>query len=145
MRSCDRCFGSGFSDLIKVFYNEELEQLLFSYPSPSSNNLPLLDWAMTSASIPSSPPALVVLSPSPSESPTLDKIPNAAMAFYSFIEGEYNPRLFVPDPYHYFLKDHPSSSTKSKRKTVRQVSNKRISQHYFLCPHRLDRWAITSL
>ncbi|MBW0534915.1 hypothetical protein O181_074630 [Austropuccinia psidii MF-1] len=100
---------------------------------------------MTSASIPSSPPALAVLSPSPSESPTLYKILNSAMAFYFFIEGEYNPRLFVPDPYHYFLKDHPSSSTKSKKKTVCWVSNQSTSQHYFLFLHRLDGRAITSL
>ncbi|MBW0570184.1 hypothetical protein O181_109899 [Austropuccinia psidii MF-1] len=88
--------------------------MIFSDPSPPSRNTSLLDWALALARDPSSPPSLATLSKALSPSPSSEGVPEAAMAFYAFIEGKYDPRLFVPDPLRYFLGDNTSSNDSIK-------------------------------
>ncbi|MBW0568040.1 hypothetical protein O181_107755 [Austropuccinia psidii MF-1] len=98
MSSGYRCYGSCFKDFINAFPAEEVEQMIFGDPSPASQNASLLDWALDSTRDPSSPPALASFlhNSSPSYS---EEIPESAMAFYAFIEGDYDPCLFVEDPF----------------------------------------------
>ncbi|MBW0576045.1 hypothetical protein O181_115760 [Austropuccinia psidii MF-1] len=103
MSSWNRHYGSGYSDFIKVFSNKELEELLFGYPSSPSESRGFQDWATKPHSIPASPPALATLSRVPSPLPSSEDIPEATLAFYAFIEGKYDRRLFVLDPQSYFL------------------------------------------
>ncbi|MBW0581513.1 hypothetical protein O181_121228 [Austropuccinia psidii MF-1] len=104
----------------------------------------MLDWAMTSPSAPPSPPAMAGFSQTPTDSLNTEMVPDAAQKFYAFLEGQYDPRLFVPDPVGYFLKDHPSLFISSKKRRVRRVSRKKASLSYCLRPRRLDGRAITS-
>ncbi|MBW0562693.1 hypothetical protein O181_102408 [Austropuccinia psidii MF-1] len=96
-------YGFGYSDSVKVFSDEELEELLFGYPSSPSESRGFWDWASKPHSTPASPPALATLSRVPSPLPSSKDIPEPALAFYAFIEGKYDPCLFVPDPLSYFL------------------------------------------
>ncbi|MBW0563439.1 hypothetical protein O181_103154 [Austropuccinia psidii MF-1] len=126
-QSC--CYGSGLSDLIKVFTNEELEQFLFGSCSSSSPTVSFLDWAITSASAPPSPPALANFSQASSDLLDTELVPDAAQTFYAFIEGKYDPCLFVEDPFSFFVnaKDFPSIKPKRCRR-------KRRTHSYFLRP-----------
>ncbi|MBW0573442.1 hypothetical protein O181_113157 [Austropuccinia psidii MF-1] len=81
---------------------------------------------MTSPSAPSSPPALAGFSLTPTDLLNTEMVPDAAQTFYAFIEGQYDPHLFVPDPIGYFLKDHPSSFITSKKRRVHWVSKKSL-------------------
>ncbi|MBW0557346.1 hypothetical protein O181_097061 [Austropuccinia psidii MF-1] len=103
MSSTGHFYGSGYSNLISSFSPEELEELLFAYPSSPLKNMGIWSWANDFTSMPSSPPALATLSRSLSPEPSSEGVPEAATAFYAFIKGEYDPRLFVPDPLSYFL------------------------------------------
>ncbi|MBW0582945.1 hypothetical protein O181_122660 [Austropuccinia psidii MF-1] len=114
MSAQSRCYGSGFSDLIKVFTNEELGQFLFGSCSSSSPTVSLLDWAMTSASAPPSPPALANFSQASSDLLDTELVPDAAQTFYAFIEGQYDPCLFVEDPFSFFVNEKDSPSIKPK-------------------------------
>ncbi|MBW0577125.1 hypothetical protein O181_116840 [Austropuccinia psidii MF-1] len=129
MSAQSRFYGSGFSDLIKVFTNEELEQFLFGSCSSSSPTVSLLDWAMTSASAPPSPPALANFSQASSDLLDTELVPDAAQTFYAFIEGQYDPRLFVEDPFSFFVNEKDSPSIKPKR-----CRRKRRTHSYFLRP-----------
>ncbi|MBW0575687.1 hypothetical protein O181_115402 [Austropuccinia psidii MF-1] len=95
MSSSNRCYGSCFEDFINAFPTEEVERMIFGDPSPTSRNASLLDWALASTRDPSSPPALASFSRDPSPAFS-EGVPESAMAFYAFIEGKYDPRLFVP-------------------------------------------------
>ncbi|MBW0568384.1 hypothetical protein O181_108099 [Austropuccinia psidii MF-1] len=97
MSSTGRFYGSGYSDLIRVFTDEELEQFLFG--SPPFPSVSLLDWALSSPSALPSPPALANLSQASSDLLDTELVPDAAQTFYAFIAGKYDPRLFVEDPF----------------------------------------------
>ncbi|MBW0568946.1 hypothetical protein O181_108661 [Austropuccinia psidii MF-1] len=102
-------YGYGYSDLINAFCTEELEKLLFGYSSHPSNCTAFWDWVNAPSSTPPSPPALVTISTVSSPSSSLEEIPEASMAFYAFFEGEYDSRLFVPNPFDYFLGNEASN------------------------------------
>ncbi|MBW0511628.1 hypothetical protein O181_051343 [Austropuccinia psidii MF-1] len=96
-------YGYGYLDFITAFGTKELEELLFGYPLHPSNNTAFWDWVNAPSSTPPSPPALATLSEDSPPSSSLEEVPEAAMAFYAFFEGEYDPCLFVPYPFDYFL------------------------------------------
>ncbi|MBW0486687.1 hypothetical protein O181_026402 [Austropuccinia psidii MF-1] len=131
MSSKSRSYGSGYSDLISSFSPEELEELLFGYPSSPSKNMGIWSWANNFNPTPSSPPALATLSRSSSPSPSLEGVPEAAMAFYAFIEGSYDPQLFVPNPLDYFLGNESCASPYVKVLETSPVSPKQ-NHCYFL-------------
>ncbi|MBW0562912.1 hypothetical protein O181_102627 [Austropuccinia psidii MF-1] len=97
-------------------------------------------WANNFSSTPSSPPVLATLSRSSSPSPSLEGVPKAAMAFYTFIKGDYDPQLFVPRPLSYFLGEETSSSGSIKS----NCGYKKNFHPYNLCPHDSSGWAITA-
>ncbi|MBW0535888.1 hypothetical protein O181_075603 [Austropuccinia psidii MF-1] len=135
------CYGSCFQDFINAFSPEEVERMIFGDPSLPSLNASLLDWASASTKDPSSPPALASFrrysSPSYSED-----IPESAMAFYAFIKGDYNPRLFVPDPFDHFLGKEVSTPSVKDMRTL-PISRKK-NHHYFLQPCDSTGRVITS-
>ncbi|MBW0566527.1 hypothetical protein O181_106242 [Austropuccinia psidii MF-1] len=108
-------YGYGYSDFINAFGTEELEELLFGYPSSPSNSTAFWDWVNAPSPTPPSPPALAPISNASSPFSYSGEVPEAAMTFYAFIEGAYDPRLFVKDPLNYFLKEGASSAIKPKR------------------------------
>ncbi|MBW0574753.1 hypothetical protein O181_114468 [Austropuccinia psidii MF-1] len=130
MSSGDPFYGSCFEDFINAFPAKEVERMIFGDPSPAFCNISLLDWALTSTRDTASPPALASFLGD--SSPTrLEEVPEPAMAFYAFIEGTYDPRLFVPDPYNYFLGN--GTSTSSSIETVRTCfASSKKHHHYFL-------------
>ncbi|MBW0566337.1 hypothetical protein O181_106052 [Austropuccinia psidii MF-1] len=132
MNSQGRLYGSGYSDLINIFSTEEVEELLFGYPSSPSNSTTFWDWVNGPSYTPPSPPALSPISIASSPSSYSGEVPEAAMAFYAFIEGAYDPRLFVPDPFNYFSEERASSAIKPKR------------HPYFLRPRDSNGRAITA-
>ncbi|MBW0553729.1 hypothetical protein O181_093444 [Austropuccinia psidii MF-1] len=136
-------YGSGYSDFVKVFSDEELEELLFGYPYSPSTNMGLWSWANNSYLAPLSPPALATLSRSSFPSPSSERFPKAAMAFYAFIEGSYDPRLFVLDPLDYFLGNETCTSPYVKALKTSPVSPKQ-NHCYFLRPCDSTGRAITS-
>ncbi|MBW0583581.1 hypothetical protein O181_123296 [Austropuccinia psidii MF-1] len=141
MNSQSRLYGSGYSDFVNSFHTEELEEFLFGYLPHSSSRTAFWDWVNTPSSMPPSP-ALATLSKASSPSPSLEELPKAAMAFYAFIEGEYNPRLFVPDPFNHFLGKEASASSAKDMRTL-PVSQKK-THRYFLRPHDSTGRVITS-
>ncbi|MBW0567162.1 hypothetical protein O181_106877 [Austropuccinia psidii MF-1] len=140
MSSTGRFYGLGYSDLISSFIPEELEELLFGYPSSPLKNMGIWSWASNFNSTPSSPPALAALSRSSSPSPSSEGVPKAAAAFYAFIEGEYDPWLFVPNPLSYFLGDKTSSNGSIKA----NCGYKKKIHPYNLCPRSSSGQAITT-
>ncbi|MBW0564654.1 hypothetical protein O181_104369 [Austropuccinia psidii MF-1] len=107
-------YGLGYSDFINAFSTAELEELLFGFSSHPSSSTSFWDWANYPHSTPPSPPALEALSTSSSLSPPLEDVPEAALAFYAFIKGSYDPQLFVPDPFNHFLGNEPCASSSIK-------------------------------
>ncbi|MBW0588443.1 hypothetical protein O181_128158 [Austropuccinia psidii MF-1] len=116
MSSLNHHYGSGYSNFVKVFSNKELEELLFGYPSSPSESRGFWNWASKPHSTPASPPALATLSRVLSPLPSSKEIPEAALAFYKFIEGKYDPHLFVPDPLSYFLGKEAANASSQKNK-----------------------------
>ncbi|MBW0570290.1 hypothetical protein O181_110005 [Austropuccinia psidii MF-1] len=102
--------------LVKQSQGFKLEELSFGYPSSPSESRGFWDWATKPHYIPDSPPALATLSRVPSPLPSSEDIPEAALAFYAFIKGEYDPRLFVPDPQSYFLGEEALNTSSRKNK-----------------------------
>ncbi|MBW0537652.1 hypothetical protein O181_077367 [Austropuccinia psidii MF-1] len=96
-------------------------------------------WANNFNSTPSSPPALAALSRSSSPSPSSEGVPKAAMAFYAFTEGSYNPQIFVPYPFYHFLGNETLASSSVKAMNTHPVSQKKpllfslTSQLYWSC------------
>ncbi|MBW0545623.1 hypothetical protein O181_085338 [Austropuccinia psidii MF-1] len=122
-------YGYGYLDLINSFGTEELEELLFGYPSPPLNSTTFWDWVNATSSTPPSPPSLATILNVSSPSSYSEDVPEAAMAFYAFIKGKYDPRLFVPDPFNYFLKKGSASAIEPKR------HHQQIRMHpYYLRP-----------
>ncbi|MBW0564124.1 hypothetical protein O181_103839 [Austropuccinia psidii MF-1] len=62
MSSHNQSYGSGYSDFLKAFTTEEVEELLFFYPSSRSGKMEIWGWANNYRSSPSSPSALSALS-----------------------------------------------------------------------------------
>ncbi|MBW0584344.1 hypothetical protein O181_124059 [Austropuccinia psidii MF-1] len=119
MCSSDHSYGSGYSDFIKAFTANEIEDLLFG------STLPSFAETLSDPSYPPPlPPALA-----PSVSSDTESVPKAALAFYTFIEGKFDPRLFVPDPATYFLKDDPPIITKRKRNLCLPRKTMPVSYH----------------
>ncbi|MBW0578724.1 hypothetical protein O181_118439 [Austropuccinia psidii MF-1] len=88
MSSTGRFYGSGYSDFISSFSPDELEELLFGYPSSPSRSTTFWDWVNNPHSTPPSSPALAPLSNASSPFSYSEGVPEAAMAFYAFIEGD---------------------------------------------------------
>ncbi|MBW0506369.1 hypothetical protein O181_046084 [Austropuccinia psidii MF-1] len=130
MNSQGQSYGSGYSDFINSFHTEELEELLFGYPPHSSSRTAFWDWVNTPSSMPPSPPALATLSKTSSPSPSLEEVPEAAMTFYTFIEGEYDTQLFIPDQFNHFLAKEVSASSAKDMRTLPVCQKK--NHHYFL-------------
>ncbi|MBW0563525.1 hypothetical protein O181_103240 [Austropuccinia psidii MF-1] len=84
-------YGSGSSNFIYAFSTDELEELLFGFPSHSSSRTGFWDWVNNPQSNPPSLPALETFLKASSPSSSLENVPEAVVAFYAFIEGEYNP------------------------------------------------------
>ncbi|MBW0572944.1 hypothetical protein O181_112659 [Austropuccinia psidii MF-1] len=137
MSSSDCSYGSDYSDLIKAFTASEIEELLFGSALPS-----FLETLSNPSNPPQSPQALAPLSRAPSVSSDTESIPEAALAFYAFIEGKFDPRLFVPDPAAYFLNNDPPIITKRKRN--RRLPRRTIPVSYHLRPQNSKGRAITS-
>ncbi|MBW0519096.1 hypothetical protein O181_058811 [Austropuccinia psidii MF-1] len=129
---CDHSYGSGYSDLIKGFTASEIKELLFGSALPSFHE---------TISGPSSP-ALAPLYQAPSVSSDIESVPKAALAFYAFIEGNYDPQLFVPDPVAYFLNNNPPIITKRKRN--HRLPRKTMPVSYHLHPQNSKGLAIPS-
>ncbi|MBW0556550.1 hypothetical protein O181_096265 [Austropuccinia psidii MF-1] len=140
MSSTGRFYGSGYSKLLSSFSPEELEELLFGYPSSPLKNMGIGSWANDFTSMPSFPPALATLSRSSFPEPSSEGVPKAAAAFYAFIKGEYDPWLFVPNPLSYFLGD--KTSRKGSIKTNRGY--KKTIHPYNLRPRDSSGLAITT-
>ncbi|MBW0548837.1 hypothetical protein O181_088552 [Austropuccinia psidii MF-1] len=122
MISCYCCYGSGFKDFINPFPAKEVERMIFGDPSPTSHNTSLLDWALASTRDPSPPLSLASFLQDSSPS-YLEENPDSAMVFYAFIEGDYNPCLFVKDPLNFFARKKNSSSIKPRRHFPKRKSH----------------------
>ncbi|MBW0571062.1 hypothetical protein O181_110777 [Austropuccinia psidii MF-1] len=132
-------YGLRYSDLINIFSAEEVEELLFGYPCSPSRRTTFWDWVNNPHSTPPSPPTLTPISNISSPSSYSEEVPEAVMAFYAFIEGKYDPCIFVPDPFNYFSKEGTSSAIKPKRHLQR-----RKGHPYYLRPCDSNGRAITA-
>ncbi|MBW0558169.1 hypothetical protein O181_097884 [Austropuccinia psidii MF-1] len=139
MNSCNQLYGLGYSDFAKTLATGEQEELLFGYPSSPSKSTSFWDWVNNPCSTPPSPPALEPILNASSPSSYSGEVPEAAMPFYAFIEGKYDPCLFVPDPFNSFSKEGASSSIKPK------THNQWRRRHpYYLRPRDSNGEAITT-
>ncbi|MBW0572859.1 hypothetical protein O181_112574 [Austropuccinia psidii MF-1] len=134
-----RSYGLGYSDLINIFSTEEVEELLFGYLSSPSRSTTFWDWVNNPHLTPPSPPALAPISNASSPFSYSEEVPKATMAFYAFIKGKYDPCLFVPDSFNYFLKEGAYSAIKPKRRR-----QQRRMHPYYLRPHDSNGQAITT-
>ncbi|MBW0552801.1 hypothetical protein O181_092516 [Austropuccinia psidii MF-1] len=114
-------FAADFVNVFHPFTTKELEDLVLGIPPTNRLRKSVWGWLIANGpypTIPSSPPVLCDLSSSPTGSSNhCGPTPAAALAFYSFLNGEVDPRLLDPQP---------TSSLYPKR-----ASN----GPYFLCPH----------
>ncbi|MBW0583154.1 hypothetical protein O181_122869 [Austropuccinia psidii MF-1] len=127
MSSFDVGFAADFFNAFFPFTTEELEDLVLGIPP--TNTLRKSVWECLTANgpyptIPSSPPALGDFFSSPAGSSNhCEHTPAAASAFYSFLNGEVDPRLLDPQP---------SSFLGSKKK--KKCSKENTNKPYYLCP-----------
>ncbi|MBW0570492.1 hypothetical protein O181_110207 [Austropuccinia psidii MF-1] len=112
MGSNSPIYHSTFSKAIKPFTIEEFEKIIFGTPStPVKQSM----WDWVTLMTPPSPPAFASYSFSstrallPEEEP-----PSSALAFYTSINGDYNPWLFVNDP-ETFFSIRPTSNPQSSK------------------------------
>ncbi|MBW0526521.1 hypothetical protein O181_066236 [Austropuccinia psidii MF-1] len=105
-------YSSTFLKAIEPFTIKEFEELVFGTPSkPIKPSI----WEWITSMTPPSTPALAIClfsftrALSPEEEP-----PSSTLAFYTFINGDYNPRLFVNDPETFFSIGPASNSQGSK-------------------------------
>ncbi|MBW0576028.1 hypothetical protein O181_115743 [Austropuccinia psidii MF-1] len=132
MSSNSPTYSSTFLKAIEPFTIEEFEDMAFGTPSTPIKQS-MWDW-VTSMTPPSSPAlaSCYFISGrafSPEEEP-----PSLVLAFYTFMNGDYNPWLFVDDPETFFA--------------IKPSSNPQGSEHpathtYVLQPHGRDGCAIT--
>ncbi|MBW0572954.1 hypothetical protein O181_112669 [Austropuccinia psidii MF-1] len=125
-------YSSTFLKAIKPFTIEEFEELVFGTPAtPIKQSM----WEWVTSMTPPLTPALANCSfsstraSSPEEEP-----PSAALAFYTFINSNYLPKLFVDDP-KIFFSSGPASNL--------QGPNHPALNTYALRPHGRDGRAIT--
>ncbi|MBW0538591.1 hypothetical protein O181_078306 [Austropuccinia psidii MF-1] len=100
MSSYDVGFAADFFNAFRPFTTEELEDLILGIPPANRLRKSVWEWLTANGpypTIPSSPPALGDLSSAPASSSGHPKpTPTAASAFYSFLNGEVDPRLLDP-------------------------------------------------
>ncbi|MBW0548618.1 hypothetical protein O181_088333 [Austropuccinia psidii MF-1] len=119
MSSHDVGFAADFFNSFCPFTTKELEDLVLGIPP--TNRLRKLVWEWLTANgpyptFPPSPPALGDIWSAPDDSPNhCEPTPVAALAFYSFLNGEVDPQ--------------PSSLLSSKKKC-----SKNTKGPYYLCP-----------
>ncbi|MBW0577137.1 hypothetical protein O181_116852 [Austropuccinia psidii MF-1] len=101
-----------FLKAIEPFTIEEFEELVFGTPStPIKKSI----WEWVTSMTPPSTLALAICSFSSTRASLLEEEPpSSALAFYTFINGNYDPRLFVNDPEAFFSIGPASNSQGSK-------------------------------
>ncbi|MBW0559077.1 hypothetical protein O181_098792 [Austropuccinia psidii MF-1] len=126
-------YSSTFLKAIEPFTIEEFEEIVFGTPSTPIKQS-MWEWVTSITpppTCPPSPPALASLSFSSDEaSSPEEEPPSASLAFYTFINGDYLPGLFVNDPEMAFSTGDSANSTPNHT--------------YNLRPHNPDGCAITS-
>ncbi|MBW0558806.1 hypothetical protein O181_098521 [Austropuccinia psidii MF-1] len=125
MSSHDVGFAANFFNAFQPFTTEELEDLVLGIPPTNRLRKSVWEWLTANGlypTFPPSPPALGDIWSAPEDSPShCEPTPVAASAFYSFLNGEVDPRL---------LDLQPSSLLSSKRKCSKENTN----GPYYLCP-----------
>ncbi|MBW0558927.1 hypothetical protein O181_098642 [Austropuccinia psidii MF-1] len=126
MSSYDVGFAADFFNDFRPFTTEELEDLVLGIPPTNRLRKSVWEWLTDNGpypAFPPSPPALDDLLSAPSgSSDHSEPTPTAALAFYSFLNGEVNPRLLDPQL---------SLSPCSKKKHLEEKNTK---GPYYLCP-----------
>ncbi|MBW0558701.1 hypothetical protein O181_098416 [Austropuccinia psidii MF-1] len=124
MSSHDVGFAADFFNAFRPFTTEELEDLILGIPPTNRLRKSVWEWLTANGPYPTflpSPPALDDSLSSPAGSSNhREPTPIAASAFYSFLNGEVDPRLLDPQP---------SSSLHSKKKV-----QKKTKGPYYLRP-----------
>ncbi|MBW0547696.1 hypothetical protein O181_087411 [Austropuccinia psidii MF-1] len=124
MSAHDVGFAADFFNAFRPFTTEELEDLVLGIPPTNRLRKSVWEWLTADGPFPTfppSPPALGDIWGTPEDSPSLrEPTPVAASAFYSFLNGEVDPRLLDPQP---------SSSRRSNKKC-----SKKTNGPYYLCP-----------
>ncbi|MBW0581573.1 hypothetical protein O181_121288 [Austropuccinia psidii MF-1] len=89
-------YSSTFLKEMEPFTIEEFEEMVFGTPSTTIKQSM---WEWVTLKTPPSTPALAncLFSSTRASSPE-DKPPSAALAFYTFMNGDYLPKRFVNDP-----------------------------------------------
>ncbi|MBW0563875.1 hypothetical protein O181_103590 [Austropuccinia psidii MF-1] len=123
MSTHDVGFSSDFFNAFQPFTTEELEDLVLGIPPTNRLRKSVWEWLTANGpypTFPPSPPPLADLSSAPTgSSDHCEPTPAVASAFYSFLNGEVDPRLLDPQP---------TSSLYSKSAP---------KGPYFLCPHNI--------
>ncbi|MBW0581328.1 hypothetical protein O181_121043 [Austropuccinia psidii MF-1] len=126
-------YSSTFLKAIEPFTIEEFEELVFGTPAmPVKQSM----WEWITSMTPPSTPALAnysvssIRASSPEEEP-----PSAALDFYTFINGNYLPELFVDNP-ELFFSSGPTSNPQGPKNPAAHT--------YELRPRGQDGRAITS-
>ncbi|MBW0523618.1 hypothetical protein O181_063333 [Austropuccinia psidii MF-1] len=95
-------FTADFFNAFCPFTTEGLEDLVLGIPPTNRLRKSVWEWLTSNCpypTFPPSPPALGDIWSAPDGSPDHCKpTPTAALAFYSFFNGEVNPRLLDPQP-----------------------------------------------
>ncbi|MBW0580575.1 hypothetical protein O181_120290 [Austropuccinia psidii MF-1] len=115
-------YSSTFLKAIEPFTIEEFEELVFGTPATPIKRF-MWEW-VTSLTPPSTPDLANCSFSSTRASSPEEEPPSAALAFYTFINGNYLPELFVDDPELFFLSgpasnlqgpNHPATHTYALR------------------------------
>ncbi|MBW0584939.1 hypothetical protein O181_124654 [Austropuccinia psidii MF-1] len=103
---------STFLKAIEPFTIKEFEELVFGTPSTPIKQS-IWEW-VTSMTPPSTPALAICLFSSTRASSLQQEHPSSDLAFYTFINGNYDPWLFVNDPETFFSIGPASNSQGSK-------------------------------
>ncbi|MBW0573315.1 hypothetical protein O181_113030 [Austropuccinia psidii MF-1] len=102
MSSYDVGFSADFFNAFRPFTTKELEDLILGIPPTNRLRKSVWEWLTVNGpypTFPASPPALGDLLSTPASSPNhCEPTPAAALAFYSFLNGEVDHRLLDPQP-----------------------------------------------
>ncbi|MBW0585743.1 hypothetical protein O181_125458 [Austropuccinia psidii MF-1] len=102
MSSYNGGFTADFLNAFFLFTTEELEDLVLGIPPTNRLRKSVWKWLTANGpypTFPASPPALGNIWSAPDDSPNhREPTPVAASAFYSFLNGEVDPRLLDPQP-----------------------------------------------
>ncbi|MBW0559112.1 hypothetical protein O181_098827 [Austropuccinia psidii MF-1] len=131
MSSNNPIYSSTFLKAIEPFTIEEFEEMDFGTPSTPVKQS-MWEWVTSitpPSTCPSSPPALAgfLFSSSRALSPE-EEPPSLALAFYTFINGDYDPRLFVNDPETFFSIRSASNPQGSKNPATHKYKLQRCGQ-----------------